>query len=277
MKKLILFFLISFISCSKSTVNEPKENYPTNEEFTLNNLNYGSNNQQVLDLYLPLNRSSTSTKVIVLIHGGGWTGGEKKDMDDTFSFLKKNNPGYAIANINYRLANFSSPAFPMQIDDIDAALNFLKTKNFNISNQFALVGISAGAHLSMLYAYTKNKSNVVKAVASIVGPTDITDKTYSVALTTKLVFGYTYNENPGFFKEISPLFTATSVSPPTLMLYGNKDPLVPIDQGQNLQKKLDELGVYNELKLYEGGHLTWSLPDIFDAYTKLSNFIKLKF
>lgn len=283
MKKLLLMILFCsslFNSCSKNSENTiPVDNSFASEK-TLLNVSYGSNNQQVFDLYLPANRS-TSTKTIIVIHGGGWTGGDKADMNGLLQLLKTNLPTYAFANLNYRLATTGNPALPMQIDDISAAINNLKSSNYGISNKYGMVGISAGAHLSMLYVYANNSLSEIKVVCSIVGPTNFTDPNYLNNVTLSSLYlavaGQTYAQNPTFFVNASPYHKATSVSPPTLLLYGNTDPLVPITQGQDMHSKLDQLGVYNEFKLYNGGHGDWSNPDLIDAYSRITAFINNKF
>lgn len=117
-------------------------------------------------------------------------------------------------------------------------------------------------------------------VASIVGPTNFTDSNYLTngenGLFTQILGG-TYADNPTLYTQNSPLYRATAVAPPTLLLYGNADFLVPITQGQDMNARLNTLGVYNEFKLYNGGHGTWSESDRQDAENRLVTFIKNKF
>ena len=72
------------------------------------NVSYGDDPQQVYDLYLPANRSSSKTKVIVLVHGGGWTEGDKEDMSGFIPFIQNDFPNHAIVNLNYELASNST-------------------------------------------------------------------------------------------------------------------------------------------------------------------------
>ena len=279
MKTTNLFYLLLLIftfSCA------PEENVDINlNAKEIYNISYGADSDQVFDLYLPANRTETSTKTIIMIHGGGWTSGDKADMAGFVNLIRTQLPQYAIANINYRLASVGNPAFPMQIDDISTIISRLKTGNHSISNQYGLIGASAGAHLSMLYGYAFNADNEIKIVGSIVGPTNFTDVNYLNDPTMNAliaeVTGETYENNPTYFEELSPLFRATSASPPTILLYGNADPLVPTTQGVAMRDKLNELGVYNEFTLYNGGHGDWALPDQLDAYNKMLLFIQNKF
>lgn len=249
-------------------------------EKSLLNVSYGSSSEQVFDLYLPANRTA-NTKTLILVHGGGWIEGDKQDMSYLVPIFKQNLPNYAIANINYRLAVNGNFAFPMQINDIKSVINKLKTENYVISNQFGFVGTSAGGHLSLLYSYAHDTNSEIKMVASIVGPTNFTDSNYTnnpawianyLALT-----GVNYQGNEAYFESLSPYHTATTNAPPTILLYGDTDPLIPITQGQDMHAKLNELGVYNEFNLYSGGHGNWSPPDILDAYTKLILFVQNEF
>lgn len=275
---LFIVVLISLtFSCSSDTDSSQATDF--SQEKSLYNLSYGSTNQQVFDLYLPANRNPNTTKTLILIHGGGWTSGDKADMNYVVNIIKQYLPNYAIANINYRLATVGNPAFPMQINDIESIVSKLKNENYGISNQFGFIGVSAGAHLSLLYAYAYNPD--VKIVCSIVGPTDFNDINYTsnpfMVDMFQGVTGVNYATNPSYYNQISPVYRATANAQPTIMLYGNADPLIPTTQGQSLHNKLNQLGVYNEFYLYNGGHGDWSIPDQLDAYGKLVTFIQNKF
>jgi acetyl esterase/lipase len=275
---LLLFLIIPIYSCSTDDSNI-KEDLTVAK--TMLNVSYGSNSQQVFDLYLPANRSALSTKTLLLVHGGGWVEGDKVDMNYAVDLIKQFLPDYAIANVNYRLATTGNYAFPMQIDDIDAIVQKLKVENYGISDNFGFIGTSAGGHLSMLYSYGYNLNNNIKMVCSIVGPTNFTDPNYTNSqLWLDLYYNLTgvqYSDNPSYYEQLSPLFRATTSSVPTSMFYGNADPLIPTSQGVDLQAKLNQLGVYNEFNLYNGGHGNWSQADLLDANVKMIAFIQNKF
>jgi acetyl esterase/lipase len=260
-----------------------KENDSTQMEAlaakTLLNSSYGINSQQKFDLYLPANRSESKTKTLILVHGGGWTEGDKANMDYAVDIIKINLPEYAIANINYRLATATISAFPMQIEDLQAVVTKLKNENYGISDDFGFIGVSAGAHLSMLYSYGYDAS--IKMVCSIVGPTNFTDTNYTsnpfMVNLFQMATGVSYASNPTFYQQISPIYKVTAASQPTIMLYGNTDPLIPTTQCTAMVNKLNEFGIYNEFKIFNGGHGDWIPADQVDAYNRLVNFIKNKF
>lgn len=282
MKKIIsilIFVQIVFISCQTESINQ-SETYNNSVAKTEFNISYGAATNQVFDLYLPANRSELKTKAIILVHGGGWVKGDKSDMKYLIPILQEFLPNYAIANINYRLATIGNYAFPMQIDDLNAVVNQLKNKKYGISNDIGFIGTSAGGHLSLLYSYSNNSNNSIKMVASIVGPTNLTDVNYINnplwLLTFQQLTGVSYSKNPTYFQQLSPLYRATASSPPTILFYGNADELVPTTQGMDLKDKLNLLGVEHEFNLYNGGHGNWSAADLLDTQNKLINFIKMK-
>src|SRR5256885_2360369 len=109
MKKLLVFLsLLFFLSCKKTTSE------PAIPAQTITNLSYGSDSFQIMDLYLPEGHSSDSTRLLILIHGGAWTEGDKTDFNVYIPVLKQRLPGWALANINYRLATSAANHFPTQ-------------------------------------------------------------------------------------------------------------------------------------------------------------------
>jgi len=121
-----------FISCKKSDgggTGGGGTNPATAQ--TLTDVSYGTDAAQKMDIYLPANRTTASTKVIVLVHGGAWSSGNKTDLStlqvgmvitDT---LKTRFPDFAIFNINYRLSTGTVNLFPTQENDMKAAVQFI--------------------------------------------------------------------------------------------------------------------------------------------------------
>jgi acetyl esterase/lipase len=259
----------------------------TESENHLLDLSYGDDPQQKMDLFLPKNRKTDVTKVFILIHGGGWFSGDKMDFNNEVLLIHNSFPDYAIANINYRLGTKQSLGFPKQINDLQSVVEFLNRnyKEYHIAKQYAMVGISAGAHLAMLYSYKYNASRQVKAVCSIVGPADFSDPQYegNILFTTGLNYvvgeGYpTYRDNPLLYNTISPAKLVTGLSPKTLMFYGDEDPLVPNTQGEILHEKLNAHHVYNEYYKYDGvAHANWSEQQAADVAEKTTNFFRTYF
>ena len=88
---------------------------------TIQNISYGSNASQKLDLGLPAGRTST-TPLVVVVHGGGWSTGDKAELTWLLNGLKQR--GFAAANINYRLTLNQPDNYKMQLDDMDSAVQY---------------------------------------------------------------------------------------------------------------------------------------------------------
>ncbi|CAM3429561.1 alpha/beta hydrolase [Aequorivita lipolytica] len=283
MKKLLIIILffgiqISFLSCSKDNDNNTEA--PALAEKISMDVSYGNNMQQKYDLYLPANRSTEKTKVIILVHGGGWTEGDKTDMDFFIPYIKLRHPEHAIVNINYVLADLDTPAFPNQFLDVDAVINKLTSEKneLQILPEFALIGASAGAHISLMYDYDYDPDDQVKIVGDIVGPTDFTDPFYSgnpgfPLLMAALVDEGAYPPGTNYPEVLSPVFRVSNGSSPTLLFYGNSDPLVPLSNGAALNAALNTAQIDHSFTVYEGGHGDWAANDIENMKSKISGYI----
>lgn len=274
-----LLFLFLVFGCSSDDDNTIEENPLVAQEIL--NIAYGSDTQQTMDVYLPEGRNEESTKVIVLIHGGSWIAGSKEDMSFLIPTVQASFPDYAIVNINYRLANAENPAYPMQINDIEQMFTFLEESDYHISDDYALIGVSAGAHLSMLYSYKHDADHDVKAVVDIVGPADFTDPNYtSHPLYSQAALTLTGTATPTNeeITEVNPVSYITAQAPPTLSFYGGQDPLVPATQGGILQENLNNAGVYNEFNFYpDGGHADWNFEIMQEVFGKTILFLQENF
>lgn len=277
-----LLVLFALMSCSDKNDEEVVNRNLMATEL-LNN-SYGTNEQQIFDLYLPENRSKNSTKVIVLVHGGGWTSGDKSDLVPVYDYFKTSTNKYAIANINYTLADLNTSPIPLQTNDINLFIEYFKSNahEYNINPEFAFIGTSAGAHLSMLYGYRYDQNMDVKAICNIVGPTDFLHESYlnstepeTIELITNVqtLFGLTIEDNVDFYESISPYYHTNELSPPTISFYGTIDFLVPEEQGIRLKSALDSNNVMNDYILYEGQGHGWGNPEFLDTLQKINVFL----
>ncbi|WP_299886270.1 alpha/beta hydrolase [uncultured Lacinutrix sp.] len=277
-KLFFIGFLIIFglTGCSDDDTNpEPQTIIDPSESYQLLNVSYGNDSDQVYDIYLPPNRD-LNTKVIVLVHGGGWTSGDKADMDDIKDRLLIDLPEYAIVNINYRLASQGVSPFPMQLNDITTVISELKTKqtDYTISQDYGFLGISAGAHLSMLWSYSYDTNNDVNMVGSIVGPTNFTDPAYSSIVNPAFLF-FGVAPSVEFAEQYSPFHQVQTTSPPTILFYGGMDNLIPTSQGVDMDAKLTTLNVPHQFTLYPNEGHGWEGTNLLDTWTKLKAFVEI--
>lgn len=126
-------------------------------EPTFKAVQYGKHRRNVLDFWQAT--SDKATPVVISIHGGGWNGGDKSQLD---SFVNPNElleAGISVAAINYRLIKHSkdlSPPVQGPMSDAARAVQFIRSmaKEWNLDKtQFAAVGGSAGACTSLWLAY----------------------------------------------------------------------------------------------------------------------------
>ncbi len=272
MKTNFLLFLCSFLlfSCAKNPVETPQEQSIVIKDTLIKDLAYASDGDQKLDLYLPANRDK-NTKLIVLIHGGGWSTGNKGDL--SFMARRLKNKNFAVANLNYRLSSPKNPDnYNMQLDDIESAITFLKSKTslYTFGGEaLYLAGHSAGAHLSLAYSYTRNSEGTIKAVAGMASPTDLyTLSYYNAVIADPLIIPFLGGEREKIkqrYFDCSPYYQVTSTSPPTILFNGELDPITPISQSVALIGALNKTGVKNKFLPYTlAFHDWWNTPLYFD-------------
>ncbi|GEQ86595.1 lipase [Patiriisocius marinistellae] len=278
--------LSSFISCNDDeSINEiPQmmENSEPLEASFQQNVSYGNDSQQVYDLYLPANRTDEKTKVIILVHGGGWIEGDKADVTGYISLIQQNNPNHAIVNMNYRLAVIPTiPAFPNQFLDLKAVITKLtaERETLQILPEFGLIGLSAGAHISLQYDSVYDTNDQVKFVADIVGPSDFTDPFYADNPNFSTLLNFftdesQYPPNTNFATALSPALQVSVRTSPTIMFYGNQDELVPLTNGDRLNAALEANSIEHQYTVYDGGHGNWNTIQFADVEAKLSAFIE---
>jgi len=225
---------------------------------TINNISYGTDASQKFDLGLPAGRT-IATPLVVVVHGGGWSTGDKNELTWLLNGLKQR--GFAVANINYRLTLNQPDNYKMQLDDVDSAVQYTlrlsSTYTFN-GQKLYIVGHSAGGHLSLCYAYTRNASGKVKAAGSLAGPTDLFSMSYynfniyNAILEPFLGVPLFPSSSAATqrYKDCSPFYQATAAAPPTIFFHGELDIVVTPDQSSYMYNKLGTLGVDRKIITY---------------------------
>lgn len=277
--KQLLFSLFVFVFVTGCQKEDTPQN---NAEKTVLDVAYGSDPAQKMDVYLPANRNTTETKVLVLVHGGGWTSGDKTELNEYLPVFKQRLPGYAIINMNYRLGQLpSTNPFPTQELDVKAAFDAIVAKadeyGYN-REKLAALGVSAGAHLVLLQAY-KNNTPKLKAVVDMFGPTDLAamynDATTSLEqLILQALLKGTPSTNAELYQTSSPISYVSAQSPPTLILQGGADPLVKPSQSTALKLKLEAANVPVQMVLYPTEGHGWTGANLTDTYNKIEAFLK---
>ena len=219
-----------------------------------------------LDLYLP-EKAEGQLPLIVWIHGGAWWAGSKQGCPAVFLTAK----GYAVASINYRLSQHA--VFPAQIEDCKAAIRWLRAnadKYHLDADHIGVWGSSAGGHLVAMLGTTGNVKELegtggnldqfsrVQCVVDWFGPTDMTtmgrqaDKPDTPV--AKLIGG-PVQENLEKARKASPMTYVGKDSAPFLIMHGDQDNTVPLQQSEVLAEALKKAGVEARLVVIKGnGH-----------------------
>lgn len=244
------------------------------------NVSYGADPAQKMDIYLPFGRTTDTTRVIIIIHGGGWNQGDKADFTEYVDTLKKRLPGYAIFNINYRLATGTTNFFPAQEDDVKAAVEFIYGKRnvYKVSDKFVLLGASAGGHLALLQAYKYNSPIKIKAVVDFFGPTDLVEMYNNpsnplVPVLLQQVTGGTPLTKATLYHDSGPINYVTAQSPPTIILHGGADLVVSFSQSVLLDSKLQAMAVTHQYVFYPTEGHGWIGPNLVDSFNKIAAFL----
>ena len=233
----------------------------------------GGHQRQKLDLHFHPEGKSRRP-LVIWIHGGGWRAGSK-DRCPALFLLEQ---GYAVASINYRLSQHA--IFPAQIQDCKSAIAWLRqnAEKYNLDpDRFGVWGSSAGGHLSALVGTSANVRHLeptgaeadasrVQAVCDWFGPTDVLkmnnqagekgvlDHDAADSPESQLVGG-AIQENREQARKLNPIEYLSADDPPFLIMHGDRDFLVPIQQSQQLHAALQKAGRPSELVVIEGkGH-----------------------
>ncbi|MBI3857022.1 MAG: alpha/beta hydrolase [Planctomycetes bacterium] len=222
----------------------------------------GADRKEKMDLYLPTSEAPPKGfPAVLIIHGGGWSGGDKGAAreQNIGTTLAKN--GYVGASVNYLLAkkqdSFAKTlgeVWPRNVQDCKIAVRWLRknASKYRIDpDHIGVIGGSAGGHLTAMLALTAPEDGLdpkepwgdvscrVQAAVPMYGVHDF-------ALLAK------GGEDPDLLKKSSPVTYATKDDPPALILHGTKDTTVALAQSERLAEALKKAGVEQELVVVEG-------------------------
>jgi acetyl esterase/lipase len=217
---------------------------------------------QKLDIYYP--KTGGPWPVFVYIHGGSW---RELDKAEGAGWRYLNDRGILVVSVNYRLAT-SEIKFPAMIEDVMCAVRYLRAHaaGYNINpEKIAAFGASAGGHLAALLGTADpsagfdvgeylDQSSRVQAVITMSGLSDFTRVVEGgVSMAIYFAFGALAGTNPALLAPASPVTYITPDDPPFLILHGDQDGVVPIEQAEVLDEKLKEAGVPSTLVIVKGG------------------------
>ncbi len=213
----------------------------------------------LLDAHVP--EGSGKFPVVLIVHGGGWMGGDReKDIVPVFAPVATN---FTWFTISYRLAPTNH--WPACFEDVQTAIRWVKAHAAEYKGdpeRIALLGYSAGGHLVTLAGTHADKDTRVQVVAAMAPPTDLVsdnERRGGLSTSMKALFNWdttNITDNArSVLKENSPLTYVKPGLPPFLILQGSVDRTVPAGQSLAFQKALKAADVKCDLIMIpEGQH-----------------------
>jgi acetyl esterase/lipase len=204
-----------------------------------------------LDLYFP-DQTNAPYQVLVYVHGGSFTSGDKRTGSGIIDIPAMTGRGYAVAAVNYRL--MPEHPFPAEVIDAKCAIRFLRAhaEEYNLlTEKIGIWGGSAGGHLAAMVGLTKDNpdfelgenlehSSHVDAVVEMFGPTDLTQPMgWLQRLLLRRAFGTDSPDDERLIQS-SPVQYVTLDAAPFLILHGEQDTAVPVEQAQVLYQALSD-------------------------------------
>lgn len=243
-------------------------------------------NELRMDYWQPTLAEDERRPAVLLIHGGAWIAGSRRQMGWYGRHLAEN--GYFAASTEYRL--LPKTGFPSCLYDVKESLRWLRRNadRFNIDpDRIAVMGESAGAHLAGMIANTDPEDGLegpfgkesertdVQAAIIVYGAVDLRpyaemakrDGFYFGKNIVRMLDRFVTMEQPNVdqpYHRASPIIYIDADTPPTIMFHGTNDSLVPIDHARNYFDALSEAGVAARLVEFEGqnhgfDHVRWGL------------------
>jgi acetyl esterase/lipase len=231
----------------------------------------GGDRELILNLARPPHEPDGPVPAVVVIHGGGWRGGDRGGLHNLIlGHLAKR--GLVSASISYRFA--PKEPFPAQVEDAKCAVRFLRANadEYGIDKEkIGAIGFSAGAHLSMMLGVMDekdglegeggwpNESSKVQAVAAFFGPTDLSAPDLPDA-AVKILDDFLGDKRANVPEQVrlaSPITYVDANDAPTLIFHGTKDPLVPVTQAWIMANRMTDAGMPGRIELIVGAGHGW--------------------
>jgi acetyl esterase/lipase len=271
-----MFFAVTLFatawSLSAGEAAKPQFRPPAGQELE-SNVVFGTGGGRELhaEILRPKEAPKEPMPAVLLIHGGGWSGGSHLGYYAPWLVEK----GYFTASIEYRLSG--EAPWPAQIEDCKLAVRWLRAnaEKFHVNpNRIGVMGHSAGGHLVACLGTLGNVkelegkggfdgiSSRVQAVVDQAGPAEFTPEAGAALGANNInhpglvkFFGGTYEQKTDVWRQASPALHASADTPPFLIVHGELDKLVPISQSERLAESLKRAGVKVELlRVKNAGH-----------------------
>jgi acetyl esterase len=285
--------MVAFLCAVSVVAFAAQTRTPTPRTPTQDGLVYGTADGQALtmDYYAPKGRGVHP--IAIIIHGGGYHGGDSKSGSEAYvaDFLAP--AGYAVFSVNYRLA--PKYPYPYMVLDVQRAVRYIRyhAKDWHTDpNKIALVGGSAGGFLSNMVgllngAGDRNAADPVdresaraQAVVSLYAQSSFEFVPLNADVHRLLDPLIAQKGEKEAIREASPITYVSKDDPPFLEILGDMDEYIPYSEATNLQTALEAVGVRCDIIRIPGGkHGTggWNkLPGVPDWEREMTEWLNAR-
>ncbi|MFN0064278.1 MAG: alpha/beta hydrolase fold domain-containing protein [Myxococcaceae bacterium] len=244
-----------------------------------------------LDVYGPGGKAAS--RAIVVLHGGGWSAGDKGELPFTSAYLAQQ--GLVVVDAQYRLD--PAPNWRIAVGDVKCAVAWVRANAVKLGvdpNRITLLGRSAGGHLALVAAYAAEEGSLpsscgtgdarVDSVVALYAPIDLVwghanpshPGVYDGTARLERFLGGSPQTVPDSYAQASPLTHVKPGVPATLLIHGGTDAFVSARHVAFLTPKLDAAGVrYRVVKIPYAEH---GFDNIFGGWSgQLAEGAVLKF
>jgi len=294
-RTLLAMIAVTALTATASPESQTPPPLPAPPEKVIRDVEYGRADGEplMLDVHIPSGSAAAKPcPCVILIHGGGWSGGDKAGSDKpgsgadiTSLFEPLDHSGLLCFSINYRLA--PAHRWPACLEDVRTAIGWVKAHAAEYGGdpaRIALMGHSAGGQLALMAAMAGPGCPEVKAVAGIAAVSDLeTDTLLRGGLSESLQKLLDRPKEPNsdtiiLLRDISPINHVSSSVSPVLLVHGDADKTVPLRQSLALREKLAAAGVHCDLSVIAGGeHRLSKIVDKDPGYpSRMTSWLKEK-
>jgi acetyl esterase/lipase len=236
-----------------------------------------------LDVFKPAGWSAGGKHPgVMVIHGGGWTGGTKESMVARWvlPYVKQ---GFVAVNVEYRLAKAKTA--PAAVEDVLKAAAWFESNAKRLGadpKRIVVTGGSAGGHLALMVGMTPKSAGLgkparVAAVVNFYGITDVGDQLSGPNMRQYAVTWVPEQEGRmELARRVSPMTYVRKKLPPILTIHGDQDPTVPYEHGTRLTKALNDIGADAQLITIPGGRHGQPAEQFDAVYPRIFEFLKAR-
>jgi acetyl esterase/lipase len=264
MKRLLLVLSSLLVSAAILRADDPTDIRIEHEVPYL-----GGDRTELADLYLPLEiPTGQRVPAVVIIHGGGFTGGHRDAARELNigGTLARN--GYIAMSIDYALADIGKPTWPQNIFDCKTAVRWLRANAERLQidpNHIGVIGGSAGGTLASLVTLTRatDRLNPEGPYGNFSCEVQCGVDMYGIASMAEwhdsVMFAKSNEEAPELYTAASPTTYARADSPPLLILHGTADKTVDVSQSEKFAAALKAVGAPYEMEIIPDAPHSFSL------------------